>query len=97
MNEYCQLIKHVNIFFSHTLSPRYDIDMSVEPYPLRVTPVTERDLWDVDTQLRDTDTWKLSDASNKALSAGDRNKAQSARRKQRERIRFKVNKDAVQE
>lgn len=69
----------------------------IEPYHLSVTPVTDRDLYNVDKQLRDTDTWKLSDRKDKNLDKGDRVNAQSAFRKQRERIRMKVNKDAVQE
>ena len=69
----------------------------MEPYPLSVTPVSDRDLWNVDDQLRDTDTWKLSDAKDKSIPSGDRVKAQSAFRKQRERLRLKLNKDAVSE
>ena len=71
--------------------------MDMEPYPLSVTPVSDRDLWNVDDQLRDTDTWKLSDAKDKSIPSGDRVKAQSAFRKQRERLRLKLNKDAVSE
>ena len=69
----------------------------IEPYHLSVTPVTDRDLYNVDKQLRDTDTWKLSDRKDKNLEKGDRVNAQSAFRKQRERIRMKDNKEAVQE
>ena len=81
----------------HTVSQRYDIDMSMEIPVVRVRAVCDRDLEDVSDQMRDTTKWKVSDATDPSLSPNTRNLAQSALRKQRERLRFKQYKVAVEE
>lgn len=89
------LISIISYLYIH--SPRYKIDESFEPFFLVVVPVSDRNLKDVEAQLRDTDKWKLSDVSDPKLESGDRIKAQSAVRKQRERLRFKASRDAIYE
>ncbi len=71
--------------------------MSEDVPVVLVKPVCERDLDNVEGQLRDTDRWKVSDATDKTLDRGQRNLAQSALRKQRERLRFKSYKMAKEE
>ena len=48
-------------------------------------------------QLRDTKRWKVSDAKDPELDKEEKGLAQSALRKQRERLRFKSYKEAVEE